>query len=78
MDSVLFNSVIVENAFRNLIGYYITQTIQESKKRKVFRDGLVIHFEPSEATWIASDDQGELFEFTFDDFITNAIYVHSD
>lgn len=76
MDSILFNSVTVENAFRSLVGYYITQTIQESKKRKVFRMGLVVQFEPSDATWIASDEQGEFFEFTFDDFVTNTIFVH--
>ena len=74
METVLFNSVNLENCFRDLIGLRVTKTIVKNSKRMVYREGLVFSFELG--VWTACDDNGE-FEFTFDDFITNDIFVHS-
>lgn len=79
MESVLTNSVTVENSLRDLIGLRVTKTIAKSKKRTVFREGVVIKFIAEDATWIAQDDTtGQLFEVSFDDFIMNIIFVHDD
>lgn len=75
MDSVLSNSVMVENSLRELIGLRITMTVAETKKRTVYREGLVYAYESD--TWFVYDDNsGETFEVTFADFITNKIFVH--
>jgi uncharacterized protein Veg len=75
MDSVLANSVMVENSLRDLIGLRITMTVAETKKRTVYREGLVYAYESD--TWFVYDDNsGETFEVTFGDFITNKIFVH--
>jgi hypothetical protein len=75
MDSVIYNSVIVENSLRDLIGLRITKTIAETKNRTVYREGLVYSYESD--TWFVYDDNsGKTFEVTFEDFITNKIFVH--
>ena len=77
MDSVLANSVLVENSLRELIGLRITMTVAETKKRSVYREGLVYAYDAD--TWLVYDDNsGETFEVTFDDFIMNKIFVHLD
>jgi hypothetical protein len=75
MDSVLMNAVVLENSLRDLIGLWVTKTIVKSSKRTVYREGLVYSF--SDGVWTAADNNGEDFEFTFDDFITNDVFVHS-
>lgn len=75
MDSVLANSVLIENSLRELIGLRITMSVAETKKRTVYREGLVYAHESG--TWFVYDDNsGETFEATFQDFITNNIFVH--
>jgi hypothetical protein len=75
MESVLTNSVLVENSLRDLIGLRITKTITKTSKRTVYREGLVYAYESD--TWFVSDDvSGDTFEVTFDDFIENKIFVH--
>ena len=75
MESVLANSVLVENSLRELIGLRITMTVAESKKRTVYREGLVYGYDSD--TWFVYDDNsGETFEVTFEDFLTNKIFVH--
>ena len=77
MDSVLVNAVLVENSLRDLIGLRITKTVAETKKRTVYREGLVYAYDSD--TWFVYDDNsGETFEVTFEDFITNKIFVHTD
>lgn len=77
MESVLTNSVLIENSLRDLIGLRITKTITKTSKRFVYREGLVYAYESD--TWFVSDDTtGETFEVTFDDFITNKIFVHME
>jgi uncharacterized protein Veg len=77
MDSVLALYVHVENSLRELIGQRITKTIAETKKRTVYREGLVYAMDAD--TWFVYDENsGETFEVTFDDFITNKIFVHSE
>ena len=73
------DSVTVENSLRDLIGLRITKTIAKSKKRTVFREGIVVKFNACDATWIVeSIDSDGMFEVTFDDFIMNTIFVHDD
>jgi uncharacterized protein Veg len=75
MESVLVNSVHIENSLRDLIGLRITMTIAKSKNRTVYREGLVYAYESD--TWFVYDDNsGETFEVKFEDFITNKIFVH--
>jgi hypothetical protein len=75
MDSVLVNSVLVENSLRELIGLRITMTVAETKKRTVYREGLVYAYDSD--TWLVYDDNsGDTFEVTFEDFIMNKIFVH--
>jgi uncharacterized protein Veg len=75
MESVLVNSVLVENSLRELIGLRITMTVAESKKRTVYREGLVYGYDSD--TWFVYDDNSaETFEVTFEDFLTNKIFVH--
>jgi hypothetical protein len=77
MDSVLANSVVVENSLRELIGLRITMTVAETKKRSVYREGLVYAYDAD--TWFVYDDNsGDTFEVTFEDFIMNKIFVHLD
>lgn len=77
MDAVLSNAVLVENSLRELIGLRITKTIAETKRRCVYREGLVYGYDAD--TWFVYDDNsGETFEVTFEDFITNKIFVHHD
>jgi hypothetical protein len=77
MEETLINSVNVENSLRELIGMRITKTIAETKKRSVYREGLVFAYDGTE--WLVYDDNsGETFEVTFEDFITNKIFVHYD
>lgn len=77
MDSVLVNSVLVENSLRDLIGLRITMTVAETKNRTVYREGLVYAYDSN--TWFVYDDNsGDTFEVTFEDFITNKIFVHLD
>ena len=77
MDSVLANSVLVENSLRELIGLRITMTVAETKKRSGYREGLVSAYDTD--TWFVYDDNsGETFEVTFEDFIMNKIFVHLD
>ena len=77
MESVLVNSVLIENSLRELIGLRVTKTIAETKKRTVYREGLVYAYDSD--TWFVYDDNsGETFEVTFEDFITNKIFVHMD
>ena len=77
MDSVITNSVLVENSLRELIGLRITMTVAETKKRTVYREGLVYAYESD--TWFVYDDNsGETFEVTFEDFLANKIFVHVD
>jgi hypothetical protein len=77
MDSVLVNAVAIENSLRELIGLRITKTIAETKKRCVYREGLVYAYDAD--TWYVHDDNnGETFEVTFEDFILNKIFVHLD
>ena len=75
MDSVLNNSVLVENSLRDLIGLRITKTIAETKKRTVYREGLVFAYD-TDAWLVYDDNSGETFEVTFTDFIRNKIFVH--
>jgi len=50
-------------------------TVAETKKRTVYREGLVYAYDSD--TWFVYDDNsGETFEATFQDFITNNIFVH--
>jgi len=75
MDSVLVNSVLIENSLRELIGLRITMTVAETKKRTVYREGLVYAYDSD--TWFVYDDNsGDTFEVTFEDFIMNKIFVH--
>jgi len=75
MDSVICNAVLIENSLRDLIGLRITKTIAETKNRTVYREGLVYLYESD--TWFVYDDNsGKTFEVTFEDFITNKIFVH--
>lgn len=75
MDSVLSNSILVENSLRELIGLRVTKTIAETKRRTVYREGLVYAYDVD--TWFVYDDNnGETFEVTFEDFILNKIFVH--
>jgi len=75
MESALSNSVLVENSLRDLIGLRITKTITATKKRTVYREGLVFAYDTD--AWIVYDDNsGETFEVTFEDFIRNKIFVH--
>ena len=77
MEETLINSVLVENTLRELIGMHITKTVAETKKRTVYRDGLVFAY--TEDVWLVRDDNtGETFEVTFDDFIMNKIFVHHE
>lgn len=77
MDSVLTDSVRVENALRELIGLRITMTVAENKKRTVYREGLVYAYDSD--TWLVYDDNsGETFYVSFEDFIKNKIFVHID
>lgn len=77
MEDTLANSVVVENTLRELIGLHITMTIAESKKRSVYREGLVYAYDGD--AWLVQDDNnGETFEVTFDDFIMNKIFVHNE
>jgi uncharacterized protein Veg len=75
MDSVLTNAVLIENSLRELIGLRITMTVAETKKRTVYREGLVYAYDSD--TWFVYDDNsGDTFEVTFEDFLTNKIFVH--
>ena len=77
MEETLINSVLVENTLRELIGMHITKTVAETKKRTVYREGLVFAY--AEDAWLVRDDNtGETFEVTFDDFIMNKIFVHNE
>ena len=77
MEETLINSVLVENTLRELIGMHITKTVAETKKRTVYREGLVFAY--AEDAWLVCDDNtGETFEVTFDDFIMNKIFVHNE
>jgi uncharacterized protein Veg len=77
MESVLANSVLIENSLRELIGLRVTMTVAETKKRTVYREGLVYAYDSD--TWFVYDDNSaETFEMTFEDFITNKIFVHLD
>lgn len=77
MEHTLANSVVVENSLRELIGCRITKTIAESKRRTVYREGLVYAYDFD--TWFVYDDTaGETFDVTFDDFILNKIFVHNE
>ena len=70
------NSVMVENSLRDLIGLWVTKTVVKNSKRTVYVEGLVYLFE--DGVWTAVDNvTGKEFEFTFEDFITNDIFVHS-
>lgn len=75
MESVLVNSVHIENSLRELIGLRITKTVAKSKNRTVYREGLVYAYE-SDMWFVYDDNSGETFEVTFGDFITNKIFVH--
>jgi hypothetical protein len=75
MESVLYKSVLVENSLRDLIGLRITKTVAESKKRTVYREGLVYAYD-SDMWFVYDDNPGETFEVTFGDFLTNKIFVH--
>ena len=72
MDEVLAMGVHVENSLRDLIGHRVTMTVCETKKRTVYREGIVYEFEAGE--WWVHNDRGD-FTFTFDDFIKNKIFV---
>jgi uncharacterized protein Veg len=75
MESVLANSVLIENSLRELIGMRVTMTVAETKKRTVYREGLVYAYDSD--TWFVYDDNSaETFEMTFEDFLTNKIFVH--
>jgi len=75
MDSVLINSVHVENSLRELIGLRITKTVAVTKNRTVYREGLVYAYDSD--TWFVYDDNsGKTFEVTFEDFLANKIFVH--
>jgi hypothetical protein len=77
MEETLATSVLVENTLRDLIGHHITKTIAETKRRCVYREGLVFAYEGD--AWLVQDDNnGETFEVTFEDFIQNKIFVHSE
>ena len=77
MESVLVNAVLIENSLRELIGLRVTKTIAETKKRTVYREGLVYAYDSD--TWFVYDDNSaETFEMTFEDFLTNKIFVHLD
>jgi hypothetical protein len=77
MDETLIKSVIVENSLRELIGMRITKTVVETNKRSVYREGLVFAYEDN--AWLVYDDNsGKTFNVTFDDFILNKIFVHTD
>jgi uncharacterized protein Veg len=77
MESVLANAVLVENSLRELIGLRVTMTVAETKKRTVYREGLVYAYDSD--TWFVYDDNaGETFEVTFEDFLANKIFVHLD
>jgi hypothetical protein len=75
MDFVLANAVAIENSLRELIGLRITKTIAETKKRCVYREGLVYAYD-SDVWYVHDDNNGETFEVTFEDFILNKIFVH--
>jgi hypothetical protein len=75
MESVLVNSVHIENSLRELIGLRITKTVAKSKNRTVYREGLVYAYE-SDMWFVYDDVSGETFEVTFGDFIKNKIFVH--
>jgi uncharacterized protein Veg len=77
MESVLVNSVHIENSLRELIGLRITKTVAKSNKRTVYREGLVYAYD-SDMWFVYDDVSGETFEVTFGDFITNKIFVHLD
>jgi len=77
MDSVLTQSVLIENSLRELIGLRITMTVAKNSKRTVYREGLVYAYETG--MWSVHDDTtNETFVVTFDDFISNKIFVHLD
>jgi uncharacterized protein Veg len=77
MESVLVNSVLIENSLRELIGMRVTMTVAETKKRTVYREGLVYAYDSD--TWFVYDDNSaETFEMTFEDFLANKIFVHLD
>lgn len=77
MESVLVNAVLIENSLRELIGLRVTKTVAETKKRTVYREGLVYAYDSD--TWFVYDDNSaETFEMTFEDFLTNKIFVHLD
>ena len=72
MDEALALGVHVENSLRDLIGRKVTMTVCETKKRTVYREGIVYSFEAGE--WWVHNDRGD-FVITFDDFIKNKIFV---
>lgn len=74
MEDVLAVGVHVENSLRDLIGRKVTMTVCESKKRTVYREGIVYEFDPCDMTWWVHNDRGD-FTITFDDFIKNKIFV---
>lgn len=77
MEDTLMQSVMVENTLRELIGHHITFTVVETKKRTVYREGLVYAYDGD--TWLVQDDNnGETFEVTFEDFILNKIFVQHE